>query len=294
MRVLVTGASGQLGAYLLCELVRRGLPIVAWSGTCSGQCQGVPLDVVNLADADAVRAAFGRVRPEVVIHAAALARVDECHRDADRANTINARGTELLAELTRQAQSRLIYVSTDLVFDGEHAPYREGDEPSPLSAYGRSKAAGEQAARLNSNSVVARVSLMYGPSRCGRPGFFDQQVAALRERRPIMLFEDEWRTPLDLATAARALVGIAFSACVGTLHIGGPERMSRLEIGQRLARRLGLDPSIILSSQRASAGFAEPRPRDVSLDSSRWRALFPSDPWPAFEQAAGQMLISRA
>ncbi len=290
MNVLVTGASGQLGAYVLGELGNRALPTAAWSGSCRGQREGVTLDVIDLADADAVRTAFDRARPTVVIHAAALARVDECHRDPDRALAINARGTEVLAELTNRDKARLIYVSTDLVFDGEHAPYREHDPAAPLSAYGRSKAAGEQAARINPNSVVARVSLMYGPSRCGRPGFFDQQVAALRERRSITLFADEWRTPLDLGTAARALVGIALSDCVGTLHIGGPERMSRLEIGRRLARRLGLDPSTIVASQRASAGFAEPRPRDVSLDSSRWRGLFPGEPWPSFEQAVRQML----
>jgi dTDP-4-dehydrorhamnose reductase len=133
---------------------------------------------------------------------------------------------------------------------------------------------------------------MFGPSRCDRPGFFDQQVSSLRERRPITLFSDEWRTPLALHTAARALAAVALGEVVGTLHIGGPERMSRFEMGVRLAQHLGLDPSLIVSSHRAAAGFAEPRPRDVSLDSSRWRGRFPTVPWPAFEQAASQMFTN--
>jgi dTDP-4-dehydrorhamnose reductase len=292
MKVLVTGASGQLGAYLLRELVGRGLPVVAWSGSCGGQREGVALEAVDLGNAAAIRGAFDRVRPAAVIHGGALARVDECFRDPDRALAVNARGTAVLAELTHSANARLVYVSTDLVFDGELAPYREHDPAAPLSAYGRSKAAGEEAARRNPNSVVARVSLMFGPSRCGRPGFFDQQVASLRERRPITLFADEWRTPLALHTAARALAAVALAEVVGTLHIGGPERMSRFEMGVRLAQHLGLDPSLIVSSHRAAAGFAEPRPRDVSLDSSRWRDLFPQEPWPPFDEAARPMFAS--
>ena len=129
---------------------------------------------------------------------------------------------------------------------------------------------------------------MYGPTLVGRPSFFDRQLAALRDRRPLTLFEDEWRTPLDLPTAARALVAIARCDYVGTIHVGGPERLSRLEMGQRLAKHLGSDPTLIVPATRACAGFAEPRPRDASLDSARWRRLFPDQPWPVFEAALRQ------
>jgi dTDP-4-dehydrorhamnose reductase len=285
MRVLVTGASGQLGGYVLRELIGRGSEVVAWSGSRSGQVGSVPLRPVDLANGDRVAAAFREARPTVVLHAAAVASVADCFRDQPRAWQVNARGTALLAELAAHAGARLVFVSTDLVFDGERGRYTESDAPAPLSIYGRTKAAAERAALDIPNSVVVRVSLLYGPSLVGRPSFFDQQLAALREHRPVALFADEWRTPLDLATAARSLVEIARANYVGTLHVGGPERMSRLEMGQRIARCLNLDASVIVPSTRIAAPPAEPRPRDTSLDSSRWRELFGSMAWTRLEEA---------
>jgi dTDP-4-dehydrorhamnose reductase len=276
-RILVTGASGQLGGYLLRELRTRGETVVAWSGSRSGDLFGVPLRPVELTDAAAVTDAFREARPDVVIHAAALARVSDCYRDPDRAHRVNAEGTATLASLAAAAGARLVLVSTDLVFDGERGNYREEDAPTPTSAYGRSKVAAEQAALAYPGHAVARVSLLFGPSLVGRPSFFDEQTSALREGRPVTLFRDEWRTPLQLNTAARALVELAFSDYSGLLHVGGPERLSRLEMGQRLAEALGVDGSSIVSSTRAEHAAPEPRPKDTSLDSSRWRRQFPSE-----------------
>jgi dTDP-4-dehydrorhamnose reductase len=288
-RHLVTGASGQLGAYLLRELRDGGTVVAAWSGSAAGERFGVPLPPVDLGDTVAVAAAFRDARPDVVIHAGAMARIADCFRDPVRAGRVNAGGAAALAELCTAARARLVHVSTDLVFDGEHAPYRETDTPHPLSVYGRSKRDAEAAVLAAPRSAVARVSLLFGPSRSGRPSFFDEQAAALRERRPVTLFEDEWRTPLSLTTAARALVALAHSDFTGVLHVGGPERLSRLEMGLRLAAFLGADPSAIRPGRRDDAPAGEPRPRDVSLDSARWRGLFTRLPWPGFEEALREM-----
>jgi dTDP-4-dehydrorhamnose reductase len=290
MRVVVTGASGHLGGYLLRELAGRGNEVVAWSGSRAGRLSGVSLQPVDLADADRVASAFQAARPSVVIHAGAVASVAECYRNQARAWQVNVQGTASIAELATRSAARLVFVSTDLVFDGERGSYKESDTPSPLSAYGRTKTEAERAVLSVANSAVVRVSLMVGPSLVGRPSFFDQQLAALRERRPLPLFADEWRTPLDLSTAARALVEIASSDFVGTLHVGGPERMSRLEMGQRIARCLNLDTSVFEPSTRTAAPSAEPRPRDTSLDSSRWRELFGHLAWPKLEDAVPNML----
>jgi dTDP-4-dehydrorhamnose reductase len=205
---------------------------------------------------------------------------------------VNFDATALLAELAAQLNARLVFVSTDLVFDGAKGSYQESDAPSPLSVYGHTKTEGERAALSIANSAVVRVSLMVGPSLVNRPTFFDQQLAALRERRPLKLFEDEWRTPLDFATAAQSLVEIARTDYQGILHVGGPERMSRLEMGQRIARCLMRDPSVFEPTTRNAAPSAEPRPRDTSLDSSRWRGLFSSIPWLSLEDAVAKMIAA--
>jgi dTDP-4-dehydrorhamnose reductase len=255
-------------------LAERALPFVAWAGARDG---------VDLTDYEALRTAFQEARPGIVIHAAALARIADCHRDPERARRVNTLGTHWLADLAAQARARLIQISTDLVFDGAQGHYGEDDPPSPVSVYGRTKADAEPAVLAGSRNAVARLSLLFGPSRQGRRSFFEEQVEALRRGRPVTLFTDEWRTPLGLRAAAAALVDLALSDVTGLLHLGGPQRMSRVEMGQRLAAFLGADASAIQAVERAAVPSAEPRPRDTSLDVSRWRRLFPASPWPDLE-----------
>jgi dTDP-4-dehydrorhamnose reductase len=288
MRLLLTGASGQLGAYLLRQLRADGGEVVAWSGHDAGERFGTRLLPVDLADPDAVAAAFRAARPDVVLHAGAMARVAGCHRDPALARRVNTEATALLAELAAAAGGGLVFVSTDMVFDGERAPYREEDESAPLSVYGRTKADAEGAVRA-AGGLVVRVSLLYGPGLSGRPSFFDEQTAALRSGRPLTLFEDEWRTPLALPAAAQALVGLTRSGVTGTLHVGGPERLSRLEMGLRLAEALGVPPTAVMAGKRDAAPGAESRPRDLSLDSTRWRGLFPHAPWPGWAEVLAGM-----
>jgi dTDP-4-dehydrorhamnose reductase len=289
-RILVTGASGLLGGYLLRELAQQGSPIVAWSNTRTDRLFGVELRRVDISDANAVRDAFAAARPDVVLHVAAVASVNGCFRDPDRAEKVNVRGSWHLAELSEHSGARLVLVSTDLVFDGSRGNYCEADTPAPLSIYGRSKLMAEQAVQTFARHAVVRVSLLFGPTLSGRLSFFDSQLEALRLGKPLALFGDEWRTPLSLQTAAQALVAIANSEVAGLLHLGGPERMSRLEMGQRLAACQGLAGSGIQPAARASAEADEPRPADTSLDSSRWRRLFPDQPWPLFEDAVRAMM----
>ncbi len=130
MRVLITGAGGQVGHELVDSFGAH--EVVA--------CTAARLDVT---DRDAVLAAVGSIRPEVVIHAAAWTAVDACEGDPDRAFTVNALGTRHVAEAARRFGARVVYFSTDYVFDGESArPYVEWDQPNPRSVYGRSKLAG--------------------------------------------------------------------------------------------------------------------------------------------------------
>src|SRR5262245_18086386 len=115
MRTLLTGASGQLGAYLLRQL-RATNSLTCWSGTTASELFGARLLPVDLADPDAVAAAFRAARPDVVLHAGSMARLTDCHRDPARAWRVNARGTSVLAELAAAGKARLVMVSTDLVF----------------------------------------------------------------------------------------------------------------------------------------------------------------------------------
>jgi dTDP-4-dehydrorhamnose reductase len=182
MRLLITGAGGLLGAYLLRELVNRE-GILTWGGPGGGERFGRRLRPIDLTDTMAAATAFRDDRPDVIVHVAALARVADCWRDPQKAWNTNVTATSTLAELAEKTTARLVYVSTDLVFDGEHAPYRETDEPMPGSAYGRSKRAGEDRVLAIPRSAVARVSLLYGPSLHGRRSLMNKRRLCARASR---------------------------------------------------------------------------------------------------------------
>jgi dTDP-4-dehydrorhamnose reductase len=283
MRLLITGASGQLGGYLLREL-QGSVAIVAWSHTHRGELFGFPMRPIDMGQRDTLVSAFREARPDAVLHLAALSAVADCYRNPDQAQRINTDGTTLLAELATSVGARLVCISTDMVFDGSKGHYREDDAVTPLSVYGRTKKAGEAAALAAPRGVVARLSFMFGPTVVDRPCFFNEQLRNMREGRQTTWFEDEWRSPLSLQAAARALLALAQSDVTGLLHVGGRERMSRLQMGQRLAAIYNLDSALVVPIKQASVATPEPRPRDLSLDSSKWRGLFPAASWPRWDE----------
>jgi dTDP-4-dehydrorhamnose reductase len=273
-RVLLTGATGRLGAYLLRDLWGRGLDVTAWGGRSD----------VDLCRPDATAAAFRQANPELVVHTAAVSSVEECERDPVHARRANEEATQRLADLAATARARFVLTSTDLVFDGDHGGYREADTAQPRSTYGATKLAAEQATLATPGAAVVRLSLLYGPGLAGRRSFFDHLVSEIKGGRLVRLFADEWRTPLAYPAASAGLIDVALSDFTGLLHLAGSERMSRLEMCQRLAAVLKCDPGAIVSTTRAAAGLAD-RPRDTALDSTLWRQLFPNAREAGFEEA---------
>jgi dTDP-4-dehydrorhamnose reductase len=284
MRILVTGAGGQLGAYVLEELARGPDDVVAW-GRASGVTRaGAPIlgiDLDSMGWEDDLEAAS----PDVVLHLAALSTAEGVRLDPERGRRLNVEATRRIADWCDHRGRALVFTSTDLVFGGTKAWNREDDPAEPVLAYGRTKREAEPAVLAVTRGLVARVSLLYGFSRSGREAYFDRTIAALRRGEPQTLFEDEFRTPLDLATAARALVELAREGATGIVHVGGRERMSRYDLVRRAAQSLGLDSSFVRSNRQSEATFAEPRPADVSLDTSRLGALLPDLERPSVEEA---------
>lgn len=212
---------------------------------------------VDLTAPGMIAAVVQALRPDVVLHLAALARLDLCERDPARARAVNATAAEGLAA---RFGARLLFVSTDLVFDGRHAPYAATAPVSPLSVYGASKAEGEEAVRAHGGRV-ARLPLLFGPD-AQRRGASAALRAALGEPAPVTLYTNEYRTPLHVVDAARALVELAAVPDGPSLvHVAGPERVSRWEFGTRFCRRHGLP----VERLQAAECMDPLRPRDVAL-----------------------------
>ncbi len=285
MRVVLTGASGQLGAYLLEALIGAGHEVSAWSGRAVGERCGIKLRPVELTDKRALEAALASDDPEVVIHAGAISAAEAVRRDPERGRAVNVGATLRLADWCAERDRRLVFTSTDLVFDGSRPWWREDDPANPILEYGRTKRAAEPSVLAVPRGLVARVSLLYGFSRCGRDGFFDRAINALRSGEPQVFFNDEFRTPLDYASAAAVLVNLAGSDVTGVLHVGGRERVSRYDLMRRAAAALGHNTDLVRTNSRADVVLPEPRPADVSLDTSRLAQVWPEWEPPNIEQA---------
>lgn len=266
MRALLTGAGGQLGSHLAEWLRRSGHELIAWPGA------GRPLD---LARPDGLDDHLDAADPDAVVHAAAVSSAAAAFRDPSRARAVNVEGTRRIADWCARRGRRLLFVSTDLVFDGARPWSREHDPAHPVLTYGQTKLEAEAFARAVPLGLVARLSLLYGRGWSNRASFFDAAIAALARGEPRAYFADEFRTPLHLGNAAELLVRLLESGATGLVHLSGPERLSRFDLMRRVAAALGFDPRLITANRQADVPSDEPRPADVSLDSMRLTALLP-------------------
>ncbi len=276
-RWLITGASGQLGGYVL-RLLSGVTPqpkLLAWTHRHSIATPQMTAERIDLADKRAVQGSVAAFRPTVIVHLGAVTAVGEAHANPDLARRVNVDGTRFLLQAAEACGARLVYGSTDMVFDGTAAPYRETDPPRPLSDYGRSKLAAEQLVTGAERALVARLPLMYGLPLTDRPTTFATQLAALRAHQPLRLFVDEHRTPLWFEDAARALVALGRSGETGILHVAGPERLSRYDLLARCADLLGIENPAFEAVSRLDVAASEPRPADLSLCGARFVERFP-------------------
>ena len=275
----MTGAGGLLGGRLAALLDARGHEVLA---ACRRSLppagpRAVPLD---LTDTPSLAAVLDGLQPEAVVHSAALG-VERCEEHPDEAERVNALLPGTLARLCRERGLRLVSLSTDLVFAGDRSFAAEDDPPRPLSAYGRSKLAGEEAVlEAHPAAAVVRVPLVLGRGHGPRGTSSESIVWAARAGRAPRLFVDEHRTPLDPESVADAIDRLLACPAAGRFHLGGPERLSRYELGRRVARAFGLPEDALVPARQAEHRGPDRRPADVSMDSARARRELGWEPRP--------------
>ncbi len=272
--LLVTGASGFLGWHI-CNAATQAWRVVAcYNATQPAAMNAVELRCLDLCDSRSVSACFDRVKPDAVIHAAALSQPNACEVDPGQSQSVNVDATRQLAELCRHADIPLVFTSSDLVFDGQSPPYREDDATSPIAVYGRHKVLAEQAVLgLVPKGIVCRMPLMFG-DRDGEPAsFMGPWLRMLRDGGGLTLFVDEVRTPVSGHSAATGILLVLAAGARGIFHMGGSESISRYDFGVKLAEAFDLPSDSIRKAALADITMAAPRSPDVSLDSQKSFAL---------------------
>ena len=259
--IWITGAGGLIGSYLV-----QSAPVFAPDATVRGLTRAV----LDLSSTSAVRDEFRRQNPQLVIHCAALSKSPECEANPALARKVNVEATALLAELA--AGIPLIFLSTDLVFDGRTGNYDESAPVNPLSVYAETKVAAEQIVLGNPRHTVLRLSLNGGTSPTGDRGFNELMRRAWQSGSLLRLFTDEFRSPMPAAVTARAIWDLAAHEEPGLYHLAGRERLSRWQIGQLLAARWPqLHPRIEPSLLKEYVGA--PRAPDTSLNCAKVQKL---------------------
>jgi dTDP-4-dehydrorhamnose reductase len=258
MRVLLTGAGGQLGHELVSAFSGSGHDLVS--------CDRSMLDVT---DREHVVQAIGRVGPDAVVHAAAWTDVDGCEADPDRAFAVNALGTRHVAEAARLTGARVCYVSTDYVFDGSAGrPYTEWDSPNPLSVYGRSKLGGE--AVLGPTDTVVRTSWV-----CGRHGrnFVKTVLARARQGQQLTVVDDQHGCPTFADDLAGAVCRLVTARLPGTFHVTNQGPTTWYGFARDVVAAAGLDAGLVspVATKELQPPRRAPRPAYAVLDNAALR-----------------------
>ena len=268
---LVTGASGFLGANIGAFLggqaeriavTRDGAAPSLFDSAMSG----------DLADPGALAHQIRDLKPDVIVHSAALASHAHCEQDPHQAHLINAHATGLLASAAHDVGARFVYISTDAVFDGEQGNYTEDDTPSPKSVYGRTKLEGEAQAQQATDTLIIRTNF-FGWSPSGRRSIMEFFVNELAAGHPVRGFTDFTTTSAYAQVLAETIRDLIDREATGTFHVTSPDALTKYDFGVAVAEVFGLDPGLI---SPATAGTYPPRNGDISLDVSKVQAILGS------------------
>ena len=257
MRILVTGAGGQLGRDVALHCADEGDDVVA-----------LDRSALDITDADAVHAAVRGARPEAIVNCAAFTAVDACETAVDLAMTINGTSVGYLASAAHEVGAHLVQVSTDYVFDGTSPrPYREDDPTNPQSVYGRSKLAGER--EVGGDGTIVRTSWL-----CGEfgPNMVKTVLRLAGDDTPMTFVDDQRGCPTFTADLAPALRRLAADRRAGTFHLTNAGVVSWYEFVVEILVAAGHDPSRVrpIATDDLEPPRPAPRPANSELENVAW------------------------
>ena len=271
-RLLVTGASGFLGGHL-CRLAQKEWQTYGVHNLHADMPLGVEKVQIDVRDQKTLLVALKEIKPNLIIHAAVL-QADDCERHPELAQQVNIDSTLYLTEWAAKNNGRMIYVSSDMVFDGLRGLYKEDDNAEPVNEYGRTKLVAERVVQeFCENSVVVRLPLLFGFPVAGGECFMTTMLDKLNRNQTVQTYSDQFRTPGLVQNMAAALLELAESDFTGALHVAGATRLSREQLARQTAEFAGLDVNLLQPISMHDHALFAARPADVSLDISKARTV---------------------
>jgi len=270
-RVLITGGTGLLGVAL-----QRSAPkdIQGFSVYFPDSLLAVPLPfqilTADVTDRKQMQAVFEWAKPDVVIHTAAIGSVDFAERNREQTRKVNVGGTEVVAELCRIFKSRLIYISSNAVFDGCSPLYSESAPVNPINYYGQLKVEAENIVRESNLSwAIVRPILLYGwPYQGERDNPVVWWVRSLENGKPIKVVDNVFSKPLSVWSCADVVWAVIRQQQTGIYHAAGRDHLSLYQFALQVAEVFDLDARLITPVPDSYFPEIAPRPRDTSFDTS--------------------------
>jgi len=266
MRIFVTGAEGQLGSEI-CRISKHdNFGTYLENYEALNNTTYVQLDITNRM---LVFETIKKIKPEWIIHCAALTNVDLCEVQRDATWSVNVEGTRNIADASKAAGAKVLYVSTDYVFDGKKGMYKEDDKPNPLNYYGKTKLEGEKIVQSLKDSIVVRSSVMFSRDK---PNFLLWVLNKLKEGE-IGIVTDQINSPTLNTELAECILKLIEMDVTGVYHTAGDERISRFDFARKIAEAFGFDKSMIKPIKTEQLNQIARRPVDASLDISKVKSL---------------------
>jgi dTDP-4-dehydrorhamnose reductase len=267
LRIFITGASGFIGRACLRAFAGHEV---------RGTYREHPRDGLlhlDLLDTRAVDDRLDDLRPEAIVHCAARPNVDWCEENPEAARTSNCETTLNLVRAARRIRARVVFLSTDYVFDGEAGPYRETDATRPLNIYGRLKLEMESAvAEADAASLVIRTTNVYGYDPESR-NFLMAILPRMARGETVRVAEDQYGTPTLVSDLCLLIRSLLEAGATGVFHVAGPDYVSRYDWARAAAAAFDLNPLKVIGSRTGELHQAARRPLKAGLLSDRIRSL---------------------
>ena len=265
MKILITGANGFVGYYLVEQLLVKEFSVIA---TGKGECR-LPFThdlnfqwlSMDFTDPFSIHDVFENIKPDVVVHAGAMSKPDECEIDQMKAYLANVESTVQLLINSEELNSFFVFLSTDFVFDGERGMYREDDVPKPVNYYGRTKLEAEEAVKEYEHGwAIVRTVLVYGKNHSGHNNILKIVKEKLEKGEEYNVVDDQVRTPTYVEDLAKGIVSIVEKKATGVFHLSGKDILTPYQMAIKTAEHLRLDSSVLKKVTAASFSQAAKRP----------------------------------
>lgn len=268
--ILVTGSNGLLGQKITGKIVaEKRFNLIATNRGANRFpiTEGYIYETMDILDRSQVKKVLQKYLPHAIIHTAAMTNVDTCHEQNDACWQLNVEATQNLASLCEEMGIHFIYVSTDFVFDGASGPYKEEDEPKPVSFYGESKLEAEKITqKMKGDWAIMRTILVYGILKdMSRSNIVLWAKGALEKGNPINVVNDQWRMPTLAEDLAEACLLAVEHKAKGIYHISGKDIMTIADLVRKVADFWHLDKSLITEISSDSLGQEAKRPKKTGF-----------------------------